>query len=169
MRGTPLCTPSLNINVGITPAHAGNTHKSSIFSKALQDHPRPCGEHSLSAIKYLILIGSPPPMRGTQSKFLSKLSNAGITPAHAGNTENRPLYPDGVQDHPRPCGEHTVPKTTAAFVPGSPPPMRGTQSKFLSKLSNAGITPAHAGNTENRPLYPDGVQDHPRPCGEHQK
>ena len=107
MRGTQNQKKKDRFRIRITPAHAGNTPCGIEPPLQHQDHPRPCGEHSSLVGNANFSLGSPPPMRGTRYFFQIHKLSARITPAHAGNTilewQGKPL----VQDHPRPCGEHT--------------------------------------------------------------
>ena len=71
----------------------------------------------------------------------------GITPAHAGNTENVANTLVATEDHPRTCGEHAAKVVITLVRIGSPPHMRGTPLGTLRGYYNKRITPAHAGNT----------------------
>ena len=46
MRGIPQQGAVQGLQVGITPAHAGNTNESGVYSLVFGDHPRACGEYS---------------------------------------------------------------------------------------------------------------------------
>ena len=48
MRGAPATSPNLLQELGIIPADAGSTWSTLLMSSPLKDHPRGCGEHSLS-------------------------------------------------------------------------------------------------------------------------
>ena len=76
--------------MGITPAHAGNTVIGQFFVNFEQDHPRACGEYRSAVRKQNSLPGSPPRMRGILGNPALFTVPAGITPAHAGNTESIP-------------------------------------------------------------------------------
>ena len=52
---------------GITPAGAGKTRFFSNFTSPLKDHPRRCGENFAPVAACMILIGSPPQVRGKRS------------------------------------------------------------------------------------------------------
>ena len=147
MRGIPFSTLTAEILQRITPAHAGNTYKDKAQDYVLRDHPRACGEYSAHGIRQCRYGGSPPRMRGIRFQGDNHLSQHGITPAHAGNT-CRLLWQVGqCQDHPRACGEYSDAGLTQKASAGSPPRMRGIH-KFLANVRHeAGITPAHAGNT----------------------
>ena len=108
-------------------------------------------------------------MRGTLLSQIYNLMITGITPAHAGNTPNFQNFPPVAWDHPRPCGEHLDKAGTTQLRRGSPPPMRGTLAIRVGGIPCCRITPAHAGNTINALNVFILVQDHPRPCGEHEE
>ena len=111
-------------------------------------------------------IGSPPRMRGKprRRRFDSPINR--ITPADAGKTQFLMLAPRRDQDHPRGCGENSLKRHSRDIFPGSPPRMRGKQSKITNAANRDRITPADAGKT----LVDAGMQlfmgDHPRGCGE---
>ena len=147
MRGTLILYVITVLYSRITPAHAGNTNSIMLSPSYFKDHPRPCGEHSYSLFSCTIVLGSPPPMRGTRLVGLKIFLGYRITPAHAGNTFPLCANCQCRQDHPRPCGEHTFALVIDLSVLGSPPPMRGTLVLDMLYLRPARITPAHAGNT----------------------
>ena len=51
-------------NVRITPAYAGKSSAIFVPEKALEDHPRLCGEKEADVQFLFHSLGSPPPMRG---------------------------------------------------------------------------------------------------------
>ena len=111
-------------------------------------------------------IGSPPRMRGKRICFSVRAQQTGITPADAGKTA---LMPDGGAvkwDHPRGCGENAFRGHTAQSGTGSPPRMRGKQSKHFKRARDGRITPADAGKTELAMEDGKKGEDHPRGCGE---
>ena len=166
MRGKPRCTPSFRTSLGITPAHAGKTRLSKISCRAPWDHPRACGENERCVSGRNSTPGSPPRMRGKQS-LLEELKNGhGITPAHAGKTYMSRLKNRQRRDHPRACGENTANSASCIFSMGSPPRMRGKPALLLNPHSSAGITPAHAGKTNDVSITLSTKRDHPRACGE---
>ena len=64
MRGKPQTSPNpWSIN-RITPADAGKTTQSLSSGRSLRDHPRGCGENSVSRARSSVRPGSPPRMRG---------------------------------------------------------------------------------------------------------
>ena len=71
----------------ITPAGAGKTFRSFGFLCSIGDHPRRCGENSVSQPKREPLEGSPPQVRGKHQPKHQKKTQKRITPAGAGKTE----------------------------------------------------------------------------------
>ena len=111
--------------------------------------------------------GSSPRVRGTRSREVPCERPAGIIPACAGNTANMDATGILAGDHPRVCGEHSVPGISRCSHMGSSPRVRGTPATFYRKGGVTGIIPACAGNTREAPSSPTATRDHPRVCGEH--
>ena len=108
MRGTPRIPRPVERGTGIIPAYAGNTRGVLCYYRGDGDHPRVCGEHVPVRGLARSIAGSSPRMRGTHvGDFLGGQVN-GIIPAYAGNTSLMIRSADGIWDHPRVCGEHTV-------------------------------------------------------------
>ena len=70
----------------ITPAYAGKRVAAQIFRNLDRDHPRVCGEKSISADSFSPGTGSPPRMRGKVNSPPQRLIKFGITPAYAGKS-----------------------------------------------------------------------------------
>ena len=64
MRGKVSLVDFIRSRLGITPAHAGKSSYSLSERCIKEDHPRTCGEKDLEKRQAVILIGSPPHMRG---------------------------------------------------------------------------------------------------------
>ena len=167
MRGTLTSCGRDASEIGIIPAHAGNTPFSSGSMVTFRDHPRACGEHLSMRIQFPLQRGSSPRMRGTHAGVWVDDSQVGIIPAHAGNTANHWLTPDMLGDHPRACGEHSCEMSVLSTSAGSSPRMRGTPVWRHADEIGRGIIPAHAGNTCSSTPIPHAPRDHPRACGEH--
>ena len=90
----------------------------------------------------------------------------GITPAYAGKRGLSPLIYLITKDHPRLCGEKDGNQRSLAYIPGSPPPMRGKEVALNAPPEQTGITPAYAGKSAVACVPTDSVRDHPRLCGE---
>ena len=127
MRGTQHTFPSTDCSRGIIPAHAGNTALTSSRRMSAWDHPRACGEHFILIVTVFKSSGSSPRMRGTPLESRQNRRQAGIIPAHAGNTLRRRVSVRAVRDHPRACGEHRPRAPSRRDNPGSSPRMRGTR------------------------------------------
>ena len=97
--------------LGIIPACAGSTGWCCRPSAATWDHPRMCGEHSMSMFAPSENKGSSPHVRGALDLCVLGLKLLGIIPACAGSTTNTKTPLSCVRDHPRMCGEHPSPKT----------------------------------------------------------
>ena len=106
MRGKQYPAFACSLRLRITPAHAGKTFTSLLAPAHFTDHPRACGENSLSRMDLLIKFGSPPRMRGKLKMNQKPYYVERITPAHAGKT--RIWFRDYrlLTDHPRACGEN---------------------------------------------------------------
>ena len=86
MRGKVMTGIGNVLPVGITPAYAGKRHQSKNIQQKQKDHPRLCGEKSGNHLLFLMVLGSPPPMRGKGAGFAWLHAAAGITPAYAGKS-----------------------------------------------------------------------------------
>ena len=166
-RGTPLILNLFTHPPRITPTYAGNTTELPQYANYDRDHPRLRGEHFIFSVGTSISLGSPPPTRGTLFYFYFYFRRWGITPAYAGNTNNRRGRRVVLWDHPRLRGERALFGRFCLSKPGSPPPTRGTLIVPNNKVCYHRITPAYAGNTcpKYPPLRLSG--DHPRLRGEH--
>ena len=167
MRGTLDTTKEEARDIGIIPAHAGNTSDCRPGRNRAGDHPRACGEHSLQEFVTLCMLGSSPRMRGTRCRGFGFGGGDGIIPAHAGNTPTWARRQMKRKDHPRACGEHVIVYEHVCGWKGSSPRMRGTRRSQPLASMNYGIIPAHAGNTRNGKRAAISSRDHPRACGEH--
>ena len=109
------------------------------------DHPRVCGEQFIVSPSILLLLGSPPRVRGTAV----------------------PTFSDyGEEDHPRVCGEQLYYKLNRHKRGGSPPRVRGTERHPTDGGGAERITPACAGNSWISSFWMGFFEDHPRVCGE---
>ena len=89
----------------ITPAYAGKRADAGAGGPHLGDHPRVCGEKSISADSFSPGTGSPPRMRGKACSALLISRHTGITPAYAGKSRGQSRNCTNTKDHPRVCGE----------------------------------------------------------------
>ena len=114
--------------IGITPAYAGKRNTIPYMVKVFRDHPRLCGEKVFPAVEKLLMLGSPPPMRGKVYTSLYIWVSGGITPAYAGKSFLFACLMMLTKDHPRLCGEKGYSVYQIGNATGSPPPMRGKAS-----------------------------------------
>ena len=166
MRGKVFPLTPIPCNSGITPAYAGKRYKLQLAQQPDQDHPRLCGEKTCRKIHLSNQPGSPPPMRGKDSRADNHRKNNRITPAYAGKSDDTHSVPLKYQDHPRLCGEKLPTVITKAIELGSPPPMRGKDNDDTTYSNGYRITPAYAGKRDNLHSIRSRPQDHPRLCGE---
>ena len=167
MRGA-LCRVRLATNVaGIIPARAGSTRIRCRQPSPLRDHPRSCGEHMLSILRWTSSRGSSPLVRGALNHLPGSLNLLGIIPARAGSTAIGTLTGPTTADHPRSCGEHSPHLRKRGRGLGSSPLVRGAlaDAEVLSAIQ--GIIPARAGSTGWCLPRELSRRDHPRSCGEH--
>ena len=166
MRGKAASSSLVSFIARITPAHAGKSTPPRRTLIPPEDHPRPCGEKYDAVNAVPSDIGSPPPMRGKALIPIEEPLAQRITPAHAGKSLYIAWGTRQITDHPRPCGEKLRVPHAMKNSNGSPPPMRGKVENITFAMTDARITPAHAGKSPHLPGIPSPPQDHPRPCGE---
>ena len=70
----------------VSPAYAGKSLMTRLFSNRNWDHPRVCGEKLLLSPVSRARSGSPPRMRGKGAVAVSEHVLNGITPAYAGKS-----------------------------------------------------------------------------------
>ena len=134
-------------DTGITPARAGKRRRTARRDRLHRDHPRACGEKTLRNTESLLLVGSPPRVRGKARGLIQRLNRIGITPARAGKSGiHRGDHHSG-RDHPRACGEKTLKSYRETLTMGSPPRVRGKDLRYIIASFSAGITPARAGKS----------------------
>ena len=85
-RGTPVHRVVEFGKTGIIPACAGNTICEVQMVSKKRDHPRVCGEHTMSRYPISHVTGSSPRVRGTLENYITNSGMDGIIPACAGNT-----------------------------------------------------------------------------------
>ena len=93
--------------------------------QSIGDHPRMCGEHTVTAVDAMMDGGSSPHVRGARIVSLARFSTTGIIPACAGSTHLRQSAWPVDRDHPRMCGEHDAVPELSACDSGSSPHVRG--------------------------------------------
>ena len=84
MRGKGGEAPTPDPLNGITPAYAGKSSAQVNVKAVKEDHPRVCGEKVFTRKFFCFKVGSPPRMRGKETKKSNYQDKEGITPAYAG-------------------------------------------------------------------------------------
>ena len=112
----------------ITPACAGKRRREIGRERGCEDHPRVCGEKSTGFFCSETEAGSPPRVRGKACHSHKNTRKDRITPACAGKSFL--LYSRFVLlwDHPRVCGEKSLPGHYVQEEVGSPPRVRGKET-----------------------------------------
>ena len=146
MRGKDSNVVQLDSSVRITPAYAGKSSFKFPSVNTCGDHPRLCGEKTISRNFSRFSSGSPPPMRGKANLEFHRFFHSWITPAYAGKSPEIPF--------------------TRHVELGSPPPMRGKGQSSGGGGRRVGITPAYAGKSSFSARSISSQKDHPRLCGE---
>ena len=125
-----------------------------------------CGEKFPSKLLSVVILGSPPHVRGKVALIVLIQSAIGITPACAGKSFALHFFRFEVRDHPRMCGEKFRMSLLAGLGTGSPPHVRGKVFCSAIAFACAGITPACAGKSLKKKYAEIESKDHPRMCGE---
>ena len=148
-RGTQRKCDEICANIRFIPAWAGNTSTTSLPWLVGSVHPRVGGEH-ISKLTVLVLInGSSPRGRGTQSARRWEHQEQRFIPAWAGNTTPHTVCSITGSVHPRVGGEHLLNWMTSSVLNGSSPRGRGTLAQSGRPRASDRFIPAWAGNTRN--------------------
>ena len=107
-------------------------------------------------------------MRERQENIARLSQVVRITPAPAGNTNERVNSVKNPRDHPRACGKHYGDHISQSRELGSPPRLRETPLRYTIPQALLRITPAPAGNTTSDSSCSARSRDHPRACGKHE-
>ena len=127
VRGKPGHNSHARWWAGITPACAGKTRRAASCWTIRRDHPRVCGENFTPLPFPMMVVGSPPRVRGKLQQGSWVSHQAGITPACAGKTFSILSLITSSWDHPRVCGENMFNGSMTNLETGSPPRVRGKQ------------------------------------------
>ena len=131
----------------ITPAYAGKSSPGSAAGCHARDHHRVCGEKPPRYSGICTVLGSPLRVRGKGVVHILVPEPLGITPAYAGKRGRRPFCGRRGWDHPRVCGEKKKLSPNFTVYEGSPPRVRGKETRLPPLRAPAGITPACAGKS----------------------
>ena len=150
----------------ITPAHAGKSIAASFSLTSSKDHPRTRGEKRTLTSPLSGMLGSPPHTRGKVITNRYSRATTGITPAHAGKSQDMATNIVVCRDHPRTRGEKRTLTSPLSGMLGSPPHTRGKVITNRYSRATTGITPAHAGKSQDMATNIVVCRDHPRTRGE---
>ena len=87
VRGTVASVIAMAGDERITPACAGNSRFGNLSATIKKDHPRVCGEQEYRPLSLMMVMGSPPRVRGTAIACSASSVSRRITPACAGNSD----------------------------------------------------------------------------------
>ena len=146
MRGTRRPKKRGRTSQRIIPACAGNADERRTVTQPRSDHPRVCGERLDFMDANGWPLGSSPRVRGTPCNRACWPLCARIIPACAGNAQRHDIGDRHQPDHPRVCGERSVPYGASVARAGSSPRVRGTPLWPFARHRLARIIPACAGN-----------------------
>ena len=136
----------------IIPAGAGKRVDFFVRHCLFSDHPRGCGEKSSGLPMRSRWTGSSPRVRGKGAFVALRRGRAGIIPAGAGKSGQRPGALLEKRDHPRGCGEKPSRRKAAPPSTGSSPRVRGKAHLLSDGHEPPGIIPAGAGkSSRSRP------------------
>ena len=166
MRGQVWCGRNFSLLRRITPEDAGTSYPSNLFHNVIKDHPRGCGDKPDAFVLHYHLGGSPPRMRGQESRTVTSRVIQRITPADAGTSLDPRIRLYSPEDHPRGCGDKNYFSINFYWFIGSPPRMRGQVIPPGLSLSRCWITPADAGTSCHNQATVTFLGDHPRGCGD---
>ena len=154
------------LGIGITPAWAGKSRKSSRSSATCRDYPRvggkEAGPHSVCRVDR----GLPPRGRGRGYRAVRDGQRHRITPAWAGKSSARASGSAAARDYPRVGGEEDGSVDVDKLEAGLPPRGRGRVHRVGRPAVGLGITPAWAGKSSLRRSCVGGRWDYPRVGGE---
>ena len=129
------------------PAYAGKTYGVDGRHENLPEHPRVCGENSLSPNLFHNLIGTSPRMRGKLRGWPPDTQRHRNIPAYAGKTGYAPVISSNIWEHPRVCGENLFRLFLSRILVGTSPRMRGKHFQRKHQGSSPRNIPAYAGKT----------------------
>ena len=84
-----------------------------------------CGEKFIDFFLVLLIVGSPPHVRGKERPSTLQSTEQRITPACAGKRYALKEVAASEKDHPRMCGEKKLSIICTLSQKGSPPHVRG--------------------------------------------
>ena len=159
--GVPYCA------MGSSPHVRGARHQPVVEAPAHGIIPT-CAGSTVGRMNDLMQTqGSSPHVRGALLRKLLRDRPEGIIPACTGSTTRCRTPSSRPWDHPRMCGEHSVPSPGRPPLAGSSPHVRGALVFGNGGVDVDGIIPACTGSTSTPAPRRTTSRDHPRMYGEH--
>ena len=166
VRGKLVPARPLRPLLGLIPARAGKTRRTTLAPGPPGAHPRACGENAWLNSSAVISPGSSPRVRGKRKPPRSRGRVGRLIPARAGKTVDRVHAGLQSRAHPRACGENNAGVSGNASILGSSPRVRGKWQRPRPVHLRGRLIPARAGKTSPpRTSWCSGTA-HPRACGE---
>ena len=165
-RGKPAHAAGARNRAGLIPAHAGKTRAREGRHAHYRAHPRSRGENVFAPRKHPSNLGSSPLTRGKHRHREAPGGEARLIPAHAGKTQDFPLFGGVHRAHPRSRGENDFDTWMDNVVDGSSPLTRGKLRRRRPQHEGLRLIPAHAGKTPCQAPSCVAAWAHPRSRGE---
>ena len=168
VRGRPKGTGPENYRFGLIPAGAGQTYALARRGARQTAHPRGCGADPRPCPEGGTSEGSSPRVRGRPIFRPRAEADAGLIPAGAGQTADKPMRVPGRGAHPRGCGADACRPLAGQALTGSSPRVRGRRVLQGTRRLLPGLIPAGAGQTPvHRRALQRGTGSSPRVRGRH--
>ncbi len=151
---------------GTIPAGAGSSLRKTGSRMRSWDHPRGCGEQTLTLSDAAACKGPSPRVRGAVPRAARRRRRGGTIPAGAGSSPPRAVAGPSCRDHPRGCGEQSRVSRASSASAGPSPRVRGAVELGPQPRRAVGTIPAGAGSSSTPTVGSTCRRDHPRGCGE---
>ncbi len=166
MRGSAQASMGLWWRNRFIPARAGIGRSAMRQSVSSAVHPRPCGDRQIKSALTNTGAGSSPPVRGSADINSQRSYLRRFIPARAGIGDAFNVLCKKLAVHPRPCGGRARITNETSRVPGSSPPVRGSDGGAKRHLVAQRFIPARAGIGAIMRTSTPIRTVHPRPCGD---
>ena len=165
-RGSRSSGPSVLLQRGSIPAHAGKPDSVALSSRYPPVYPRPRGEAPYRVLSCECGDGLSPPTRGSLFRPRASDLRLGSIPAHAGKPAWACPHRAPSAVYPRPRGEAAFDTSRPGPSHGLSPPTRGGHLAVPPVTRSVGSIPAHAGKPYALRLTVRMIEVYPRPRGE---
>ncbi len=145
VRGNRVRRLALRVDVGPTPARAGQPLERRGCVRVRGAYPRACGATGIVEFAMEPFSGLPPRVRGNLAHDRPDALLPRPTPARAGQPRSRPRAASPPRAYPRACGATGSAHGRRWLVAGLPPRVRGNPHPGGRAVLGGGPTPARAG------------------------